>query len=113
MYTRELLDRKDFQYPPYHRLIEITLIHKDVNAVNAAAAHLAAELKQHFGKRVLGPEFPLVSRIRNLYHKNILLKVEREASVQQAKNVLNDLLLLFKVFPEYKNVRVQLDVDPM
>lgn len=113
MYTNQLLDRKNFNYPPYHRLIEISIIHKDVNVVNAAAKHFADDLKYHFGKRVLGPEFPLVSRIRNLYHKNILLKIEKEASVQSAKSVLNDLMLLFKAFPEYKNVRVALDVDPM
>lgn len=113
MYTNQLLDRKNFNYPPYHRLIEITLIHKDVNVVNAAAKHFADDLKHHFGKRVLGPEFPLVSRIRNLYHKNILLKIEREASVQAAKSVLNDLMILFRAFPEYKNMRIHLDVDPM
>jgi primosomal protein N' (replication factor Y) len=62
---------------------------------------------------VLGPEFPLVSRIRNLYHKNILLKIEREASVVQVKKIVTDLLVKFKSGSDYKSVRVQLDVDPM
>lgn len=113
MYTNQLLDRKNFNYPPFFRLIEITVIHRDVNMVNASAKYLADELKHHFKKRVLGPEFPLVSRIRNLYHKNILLKIERDASVVQVKKIVTDLLVKFKSGSDYKAVRVQLDVDPM
>ncbi len=113
MYVNQLLDRKKFNYPPYYRLIEITVIHKEVEMVNDAAKYLADVLKKQFQKRVLGPEFPLVSRIRNLYHKNILLKIERDASVAQVKKVVNDLLIKFKSGSDYKSVRVQLDVDPM
>ncbi|MES2140296.1 MAG: primosomal protein N' [Bacteroidota bacterium] len=113
MYTNQLLDRKNFNYPPFFRLIEITLIHRDVNMVNASAKFLADELKHHLKKRVLGPEFPVVSRIRNLYHKNILLKIERDASVVQVKKIVSNLLVQFKSSSDYKSVRVQIDVDPM
>ncbi len=113
MYTNQLLDRKNFNYPPYFRLIEVTVIHKDVDMVNASAKFLADALKKHFAKRVLGPEFPLVSRIRNLYHKNILLKIERDASVGQVKKILSELLIKFKSTSDYKSVRVNIDVDPM
>lgn len=112
MYTTQLLDRKNFNYPPFYRLIEITVIHKDVDMVNASAKYLADELKHHFKQRVLGPEFPLVSRVRNLYQKNILLKIEREASVIQVKKIVSEILVHFKA-GEYKPVRVQIDVDPI
>ena len=113
MYTNQLMDRKNFNYPPYFRLIEVTVIHKDVDMVNASSKYLADALKKHFAKRVLGPEFPLVSRVRNLYHKNILLKIERDASVGQVKKILSELLMKFKSSADYKSVRVQIDVDPM
>jgi len=113
MYTNQLMDRKSFNYPPYYRLIEITLLHKDLDLVNVSAKSLADDLKHHFTKRVLGPEFPLVSRIRNLYHKNILLKIERDASVVQAKKIVNELLVKFKNDKLFKSVRVNIDVDPM
>lgn len=113
MYTNQLVDRKNFNYPPYFRLIEVTVIHKDVDMVNASSKYLADALKKHFAKRVLGPEFPLVSRVRNLYHKNILLKIERDASVGQVKKILSELLMKFKSSADYKSVRVQIDVDPM
>jgi primosomal protein N' (replication factor Y) len=113
MYTGQLQDRKNFNYPPYYRLIELTIIHKDVNMVNAAAKDLADALKKQFAKRVLGPEFPLVSRVRNLYHKNILLKMERDASVVKVKKIITELLVQFKSGSDYKTVKVQIDVDPM
>jgi primosomal protein N' (replication factor Y) len=113
MYTGQLQDRKNFNYPPYYRLIELTVIHKDVNMVNAAAKDLANALKKQFAKRVLGPEFPLVSRVRNLYHKNILLKMERDASVVKVKKIITELLVQFKSGSDYKTVKVQIDVDPM
>jgi primosomal protein N' (replication factor Y) len=113
MYTNQLLDRKDFNYPPFYRLIEITIIHKDINMTNVSAKFLADELKRHFKNRVLGPEFPIVSRIRNLYHKTILLKIERDASVVQVKKIVSELLIKFKSNADYRSVRVQIDVDPM
>ncbi len=113
MYTNQLMDRKNFNYPPYFRLIELTVIHRDLDLVNAASKSLAEDLKQHFAKRVLGPEFPLVARVRNLYHKNILLKIERDASVVQAKKIITELLIKFKTDKLFKSVRVNIDVDPM
>ena len=113
MYTNQLLERKNFNYPPYYRLIEMTVIHKDLDLVNDAAKYIADKLKRHFGKRVLGPEFPMISRIRNLFHKTILIKIERESSVVQVKKIIVDELTKFKVKSEYKSVRVNIDVDPM
>ncbi len=74
MYQNELLDRRNFHYPPFYRLIKFTLRHKEVNLVNASAKYFADMLKHKFGERVLGPEFPAVARVRNQFNKNILLK---------------------------------------
>jgi primosomal protein N' (replication factor Y) len=113
MYTNQLLDRKNFNYPPFYRLIEITLIHKDINIVNESAKYLADALKKYLGKRVLGPEFPIVSRIRNSYHKNILIKIEKDISVAEVKKGIVELLIKFKSLVEFKIVRIQIDVDPI
>lgn len=113
MYTAQLLDRKNFNYPPFFRLINLTIIHRDPDLVNNASKFIADELKQFFNKRVLGPEFPLVARVRNLYHKCILLKIERDVSIAQVKKRVSDTLVLFKAQSAYKSVRVQIDVDPL
>ncbi|MEM9024660.1 MAG: primosomal protein N', partial [Bacteroidota bacterium] len=65
LYKDEILERRNFHYPPFHRMIRITLKHRDVEKVNHAAAYLARLLRTVFGERVLGPEFPLVARMRN------------------------------------------------
>jgi primosomal protein N' (replication factor Y) len=113
MYISELNERKSFQYPPYYRLIQFTLRHRDKDILDIGANYFADILKKHFGKRVLGPEFPLVARIRNEYHKNILLKFEREASMSKVKEILLAEIAQFKNNVDFKGVKVVPDVDPI
>lgn len=113
LYKQELQERRNFQYPPFHRLLEITLKHKDYDLLNAGAAVLARSLKNVFGARLLGPETPSIGRIKNYYLKTMLLKIERDASVNKAKKLLGEILLKFKTEGDYKAIQVQVDVDPM
>lgn len=113
MYHSQLLDRKKFLYPPFFRLIEINLKHKEISALNDAANYLANKLRSPLGNRVLGPEFPMIVRVRNLYQKNILLKIEREISMMKIKQLINEHLSEFKDQTQYKSVRIALDVDTM
>jgi len=113
MYDCEMQERENFHYPPFHRLIKLTLKHKDFDLLNAASEHFGTELKKVFGKRVLGPEFPPIARIRNFYLKNILLKIEREVSVNKSKKLLEETIIAFKNHNDYKKVRIIADVDPI
>lgn len=113
MYSTELHQRLEFRYPPYYKLIQLTLKHKEIEPLNEASKFLADKLKEKFGKRVLGPEFPAIARIRNLYLKNILIKIEREASSNQAKNIIHSLIDEFYTHSEFKSVKIFADVDPM
>lgn len=112
-YEKESSDRQTFRYPPYFRLIQLTLKHKKVDVLNSAASIFASKLRNLFKDRILGPEFPLVSRIKNEYIKQIIIKVERDASVVKAKNVLQNQIEQFKTHKEYKSLRISIDVDPM
>ena len=113
MYRNELVDRRNFHYPPFYRLIQLTLKHRDQRKIEEAAMHLANRLKQKFGQRILGPEAPGIARIRNFYHRNILFKIESKASIKKAKDLLKEELQLFAVNDLYKSVRVVVDVDPV
>jgi primosomal protein N' (replication factor Y) len=113
MYAQEIIERKNFHYPPFFRLIRLTIRHKDPDLVDYASDKLAEMLRNVLGRRVLGPEFPLVSRIKNYYNKNILIKIERQAAVSKAKEVIEKQLLDFQSEKEFKPVRVIIDVDPM
>ncbi len=112
MYHSQLKDRKDFCYPPFFRLISITLKHRDASTVNAAAAELASIMRFKFGTRVLGPQAPIVNRVQNKYINSILLKLDRAGAVHEAKQVLLKCIAAIKATPKYKSVVVQPDVDP-
>lgn len=112
LFERQMLIRKQYQYPPYYRLILVRLKHRDEHKLNVAASELALMLKEIFGKNMLGPEFPMVSRIRNLYIKHILLKFDRRGQTVELKQQLLKKLAIFSGNVDYKSVIVQIDVDP-
>ena len=113
MYKNELIDRRNFHYPPFYRLIHLNLRHKNQQKLHQAAQVLARQLKGTFGKRVLGPEEPSIARIRNYYHQNIMLKLEKAASIPKSKQLLRELLQAFAQSEEGRSVRVVIDVDPV
>lgn len=113
MFDTEILERRNFHYPPLHRLIQLDVKHKDLSQLTHNTHQLAGVLRAQFGERVLGPETPLVGRIRNYYIQTILLKIEKEGvSVQKIKDALRDILLQFDADVSNKGTLVQVDVDP-
>ena len=112
MYDSQILERKNFKYPPYYRLIRFTLKHKDYKTLNETAAQYAQLLRNAFGQRILGPEYPMISRIRGLYLKDILLKLEKGFSTEDARNRIKSINEVFQSSKIYKSVRVVIDVDP-
>lgn len=112
MYREELAERKQFSYPPFTRLIFVNLKHKDADLLNAASVKFANILKSQLGGRVLGPEQPLVSRIRNYYIKQVIIKCDKSTSVQKVKSILKDTILQFQSEKEFRSLNIQVDVDP-
>lgn len=112
MFKQQLVERQKFSYPPYTRLVLLKLKHKDPDLLNKAADHLAKLLRRDFGKRILGPEFPMVSRIMNYYIKHIMVKIEREVSSSAMKAKLVEEIGRFYQNPAFRPVKVIMDVDP-
>jgi primosomal protein N' (replication factor Y) len=111
-FRSQLTDRNKFNYPPYFRLISLRLKHRDPNVLNKAARDLAIDLRADLGKRVLGPEYPLVARIQNWYIKQILIKIERGPNVAPFKDLIRKKIEVIRKIPDYRQVRVITDVDP-
>jgi len=111
MFTEQLEDRRIYKYPPFCRLIKLTIKHKDYNKVNEGAEWLAVSLRHVFKDNVLGPEFPVVSRIRNQYHKNILLKIPQNQSLVKTKSVLQKIKMSFSSTRDFRAVRLLINVD--
>ncbi|GAG83839.1 unnamed protein product, partial [marine sediment metagenome] len=113
MYNSQMEERKTFNYPPFCRLIKITLKHKNRDELNRQAKHLGDKLRETFGVRVLGPEFPLVGKIQKWYLKTIILKIEKDRSIVRAKQLLTEILDKFSGKDTYRAFQVVIDVDPV
>ena len=113
LYDKQMLIRQQFGYPPFYRIVMIRLKHKDYQKLNPAATALASMLRPVFKQDLLGPEYPMVSRIKNLYIKQMMVKFNREHNAQQVKELIMKQVRLFQLHPDYKSIIVQIDVDPM
>lgn len=112
MFTRQLQERKKFLYPPFYRLIIIRIKHKNPDTLNEGAAVFTKDLRAKFGKLVYGPEYPVVGRVRNLYIKQTMLKIPRNADMATVKNEVYKSVMMTKKTNNVKSVIFQFDVDP-
>lgn len=113
MFMREVTERKNFDYPPFIRLIKLDIKHGDQQQAHYSAQQLAKALRTHLGTRVLGPEPPLVARVRNKYIQTITLKIERTGiSIAKVKDLIRETLIGFELDKKNAGVQVQIDVDP-
>ena len=111
MFTEQINERYNYKYPPIYKLIKITFKHKDYNRVNLAADWYARSLRQVFKAHVLGPEFPPISRIRNLFNKHILLKIPQQQSLVKTKDAIRKIDNSFNAVKDFRSVRVVINVD--
>jgi primosomal protein N' (replication factor Y) len=114
-YRREIADRRQHDYPPFTRLIEITVKHTDKKICRTAAAKLAEMIQLGApGVKVLGPGEPMISKIRNLYLMNILLKIARgKGDLHQIKLSLHQNIQSLLKEKEFRSAKVVIDVDPV
>jgi primosomal protein N' (replication factor Y) len=113
LYEEEIQERRDFSYPPFVRLIKLTVRHTDKAISQQAATRLAAELTDALGSsRVLGPEEPLVERIRNQFLFDILVKIEREkVNIKAVKTYIRDRINDILTDKGLRQVSIVADVD--
>ncbi|MEO7523684.1 MAG: primosomal protein N', partial [Ferruginibacter sp.] len=112
-YEFELIGRKEFFYPPFSRVVLITLKHKDKQLLDDAASKLAVLLRQDLNGYVDGPASPVVGRLRNEYLMNILLKLPKEPGMSLTyKKVIRNYINLLGSEKQFRAVTVIADVDP-
>ena len=111
MFNEQLQERANFKYPPFYRLLKITFKHRDYNKVERSSEWFAKSLRQTFKQHILGPEFPPVSRIRNMYLKHVMIKIPQQQNLQKTKEVLLKINSSFQAISDFKGVRVIFNVD--
>ncbi len=112
LFNEQMEEREQFGYPPFTRMIRITFRHKIPSILDGATDLVGKELKSIFASRVYGPQYPPVRKIHDSFIKQIILKIERKASVERAKDLLTGVLTETLSGDVYRSVRVSVDVDP-
>lgn len=113
MFMTEVKERKNYLYPPFYRLIKVDLKHTDMQVAHDGALRMADLLRVQLGSRVLGPEPPLISRIRNHFIQTITLKIERNnVSIAKVKELIRQAILQFEQDKANRGIRISIDVDP-
>jgi len=111
MFDRQMKEREQFRYPPSIRIIRIEFKHKEYQRVQEGSSWFARSLRQEFSSNVLGPESPLISRLRNQYIKQLLIKIPLEVSMAQTKNSIKRIQRSFNAISQYRSIRVIYHAD--
>lgn len=114
MYENDLNEREKFNYPPFYRLIQITIKHKDALELYKLGGIAKNKLSTYFGSSLLGPEKPYVGKIRNWYILNFVLKIPNQGGpIKAQKSKLLQAIHQLEKTKEFNKARVIIDVDPL
>ncbi len=111
MFKEQLLEREIYKYPPYYKLIKLTLKHRDYEKLKEGSMWLYQVMQQSLPMPVLGPEEPAISRIRNEYIRTIMVKIPAATSIVTTKSTLQKILNSFEAVAAYRSIRVIINVD--
>ena len=111
MYNEQLYEREIYKYPPYFKIIKITLKHKDYEKLKDASIWLFKVFEQNLQIPVLGPEEPAISRIRNEYIRTIMIKIPQNLSLIGTKKTIQKILNSFDAVSQFKSIKITINVD--
>ena len=111
MYKEQVLEREIYKYPPFYKLIKLTLKHRDYEKLKEGSMWLYQVMQQSLPMPVLGPEEPGISRIRNEYIRTIMVKITAATSIVTTKKTLQKILNSFEAVSVYRSIRVTVNVD--
>ncbi len=112
MFKNQKIERKQYKYPPYIKLIRVTFKNKSISSVNESSQWFYNVLKQNYNGTILGPVFPYVSKIRNLFQKQLLIKIDSDFNQVQTKKIINKIKSSFDSISNYRSTKLSFDVDP-
>jgi primosomal protein N' (replication factor Y) len=111
MYKEQLYDRQIYKYPPYFRIIKLTLKHRDFDKLKEGSMWLYQVLSQNLNMPVLGPEEPAINRIRNEYIRTILIKIPQNLPLGSTKKTIQKMLNSFEAVAQYRTIKLAVNVD--
>lgn len=113
-YQAEIEERRLFNYPPFSRLIKLTIRDRENQLAASAASKLYLSLNASLGeKMLLGPVIPLISKIRDRYLREIYLKINRQHDLAKIKKVVAAAIRQLHQEKDFKKTGIIIDVDPI
>ena len=111
MFKEQIYERQNFKYPPFYKLIKLTLKHRDYDKLKEGSMWLYNVLSQSLPMPILGPEEPAISRIRNEYIRTILIKIPKEKNLSLTKKTIHKIMNSFEAISFYRAIKVTINVD--
>ncbi len=111
MYTEQLYERQIYKYPPFFRLIKLTLKHRDFEKLKDGSSWLYKVMLQNLNLPVLGPEEPPIGRIRNEYIRTIMVKIPQDQHLQGTKKTIQKILDSFETVSQFRAIKIAVNVD--
>jgi primosomal protein N' (replication factor Y) len=112
-FATQLNERRMFMYPPFCRLIIISIKHSNQELLREAGNDLKLTLSEIFGKNLAGPEPPPVGRVQNRYILNFRIKLQKTASIDHYKYLIMVAFSKIKSERKYAGIITIADVDPL
>ncbi|MBF03867.1 MAG: primosomal protein N' [Flavobacterium sp.] len=111
MYDEQIYERQNFKYPPFYRLIKLTLKHRDYDKLKESSLWLYNVLVQQLHIPILGPEEPVISKIRNEYIRSIIIKIPTTIHLGKTKKTIEKIIQSFDAISQYRSVKITVNVD--
>ena len=112
-YNTQLSERMMFHYPPFYRLVYVYMKHRDIAVLEEFSELMGRQLRNIFENRILGPDLPPVARVKELYIRKIVLKVESGLSQYKVNEALQALQQALTTNQRYRSITMYYDVDPL
>ncbi|MBR1519390.1 MAG: primosomal protein N' [Prevotella sp.] len=106
-------ERREFHYPPFTHLVYVYLRHRKEHIVDSAARETGARLRNIFGTRVLGPDRPSVARVKNMYVRKLMVKLENGIDQKLVRQYLRAVQKQIEDDKRYVSLQIYYDVDPL
>lgn len=112
-YDQQLGERMLFHYPPFYRLVYIYMKHRSSEVLEEFSNIIGKKMREIFAERILGPDLPPVSRVKQLFIRKIVLKIESSLSQYKINEVLQNIQQAYCEQPRYRSIVMYYDIDPL
>ena len=112
-YNQQLSERMLFHYPPFYRLVYIYMKHRDEHILDEFSNLVGRHMREIFDNRILGPDTPPVARVKQLYIRKIVLKIDSSLSQYKVNETLQNILHAYSGIPRFRAISMYYDIDPL